>query len=771
MKLNLEKIKDKIKSLFKKEEILKLGTIKPEIKNDSKAKNNSKNEKKDGKNEKGGWKILCKVLGFILSTSIDLGIVVALAGATMFLYAYYNTVEAEELVNMEIYETTIIYDKTGDHILYELHGEEDRKVVGHDEISDYIRKATIAAEDDDFYNHIGIDFYGILRAVQKNFIQGENSQGGSTITQQLVRNTFLTREKTYQRKFKEIVLSIKVERYFEKDQILDFYLNEVPYGSNAYGVQSASEVFFGKNANELTLDEAAMLASLPKATTDFSPYGENTSRLIERQKYILNRMADLELYSREAVDEALAVDTLSKVKPYKQEIKAPHFVFYIEEQLKEIFGEERMRQGGFKVYTTLDYEMQQRAEQDVRDYAIELPKFGASNAAMVAVDPKTGGVLAMVGSVDYFDTEHDGEVNVTTSLRQPGSSFKPIVYAAAFEKGYQPETLLYDVPTNFGEDGSGNEYKPSNYDGRTHGLVSMRKALAGSLNIPAVKTLYLVGVDEAIDFAEELGITTLKDRNRFGLSLVLGSGEVKLLEEVGAFAVFANDGVRTPVHGINRIIDSSGEEIVHAPESERVINANVARKMNSILSDNEARSYVFGRSNTLYFSDKKVAAKTGTTQDSRDALTLGYTPDIAVGVWAGNNDSKLMNKNTLGSQIAAPLWRKFMERELQLLPDTQFEDYEPNTSVKSMVTGKLGGNVSESGAVYYDKDTGEKISSEKARKMDPKKLAKKYQQSFGHSILYYVNRDNPLDPTAKPDFSDEMLWRWEKALGYSERRE
>ncbi|MCK4635382.1 MAG: PBP1A family penicillin-binding protein [Methylococcales bacterium] len=769
MKLNFNKLKSKSQSFFKKKESSKLGTIKLE-KTKQTTKEKSKKTKKKGEKQNSKWKIFFKIIGFIASTSIDLILVVALAGATVFLYAYYNTVDAEALVKMDIYETTIIYDKTGEHILYELHGEEDRKVVNHNDISDYMRNATIAAEDDDFYKHIGIDIYGILRAAHKNFIKKENSQGGSTITQQLVRNTFLTREKTYQRKFKEIVLAIKIERYFEKDQILDYYLNEVPYGSNAYGVQSASEVFFGKNASELTLDEAALLASLPKATYDFSPYAENTDRLIERQRYILNRMADLEMYDKEIVNEALATNTLGKLKAHKETIQAPHFVFYVKEQLTKIFGEERVQQGGFKVYTTLDYEMQKRAEQDVKDYAVELPKHGASNAALVAIDPKSGGVLAMVGSVDYFDAENDGEVNVTLSKRQPGSSFKPIVYAAAFDKGYQPETLLYDVPTNFGEDGSGNEYKPSNYDGKNHGLVSMRKALAGSLNTPAVKTLYLVGIDESIDFAEELGITTLKDRSRFGLSLVLGSGEVKLLEEVGAFSVFANDGVKAPVHGISRVVDSSDEEIVHPPESERVINADVARKINSILSDNDARTYVFGKKNNLYFPERKVAAKTGTTQEARDVLTLGYTPDLAVGVWVGNNENKPLKKGSLGSQVAAPLWRKFIERELESLPDTQFEDYEPNTSVHSMVTGKLGGSISQGGAVYYNKKTGERISVDKARKMDASKLQKRYTQSFGHSILYYVNRDNPLDPTAKPDYSDEMLWRWEKALGYSGRR-
>lgn len=736
-------------------------------------------EKKDKKKDIF-WDVFFKALIFLFKTSVDLCLIVALAGVTVFLYAYYNTVDAEALNKMDIFQTTIIYDKKGEHVLYELYGEEDRKIVSHEEISDYIRNATIAAEDDDFYNHIGIDFLGISRAAYKNFVKKTKSQGGSTITQQLVKNKFLSNDKTYSRKFKEIVLSIKMERHYEKDEILDLYLNEVPYGSNAYGIQKASEIFFGKDAKDLTLDEAVLLASMPKATDTFSPYKSDTTALINRQKSILSRMADLGMYDKNVVDEALNVDTLAKIQKegYKRKMDVPHFVFYVKEELEKQFSEEKIRRGGFSVYTTLDYDMQKRAEQDVKDYAPEVKKNGASNAALVAIDPKTGGVLTMVGSIDFYDEANDGKVNVTTSLRQPGSSFKPIVYAAAFDKGYQPETLLYDVPTSFGEDGQGNEYRPNNYDLKTHGLVSMRKALAGSLNIPAVKTLYLVGVNNAIDFAETLGISTLKDRNRFGLSLVLGAGEVKLTELVGAYAVFANDGEfateddRATVHGILKVVDSHGKEIYTAPKVERLINADVARKVSSILSDNDARTYVFGRNNNLYFPDKKVAAKTGTTQEARDVLTIGYTPNIAVGVWVGNNENDPLKKGSLGSQVAAPLWRKFMERELANFPETPFVDYEPNTSIKSMVTGVMTGTgASEGGGIiYYNKKTGERISEEKARKTAPDKLESRYDKSFGHSILYYIDKDNPLDPTAKPDYNSEMLWRWEKALGHSTKK-
>lgn len=725
-------------------------------------------KKKKEVEKKGVKEYVTSFFALFAKSVFDLGLLVLIAFFVIFLYVYYTTVSPAALIHRAISETSIIYDRTGEYELYRMYGEENRKVIAHDEIPDHMRHTTIAAEDDNFYNHNGIDIYGIIRAAQKNFTSGDIAQGGSTITQQLVRNTFLTREKTIKRKFTEIVLAIKMERHYEKDQILDFYLNEVPYGSNAYGVQAAAEVYFGKNASELTLDEAAMLAALPKATTYYSPYGNNIDALKARQRAIIERLGDLGLYSDEEVQQALDRDTFAALKEFREEIDAPHFVFYVREQLEQLYGTDVLRRGGLKVYTTLDYDMQKRAEEDVAAYADKLPAYGASNAAMVAVQPSTGDVLAMVGSIDYFDKENDGEVNVALRLRQPGSSFKPIVYAAGFDKGYQPETLLYDVSTSFGKDGSGRDYVPQNFDGNHHGLVSVRKAIAGSLNVPAVKMLYLVGVDEAIDFAESLGITTLTDRDRYGLSLVLGGGDVKLLEEVGAFAVFANDGVRAPVHGINRVVDASGKEIGRAPEPERVVNADVARKMNSILSDNKARTYVFGPNAPVYIPERNVAAKTGTTQDYKDALTLGYTPELAVGVWVGNNDSTLMRPGSIGSKVAAPLWNTFITRELESLPDTQFKSYQKVESKNFMVTGRhpKGASKGGGGAVYYHKGTGKKISEEKARKMDPEKLEKKYTSGYGgHSILYYVNKDNPLDENAKPNRADPMLSLWDRALG------
>jgi len=707
--------------------------------------------------------IIKKILILVAEVTLDLGIMAVIAFFVVFIYAYKHSPSAEMLVHRKIPETTVIYDKTGEHILYKIHGEENRQIVSHEQISDYIRKATVMIEDERFYSHIGIDFKGIARALYINLKSSNKAQGASTITQQLVRNAFFDREKTIVRKFKEIVMAIKVERYYSKEEILDFYLNEVPYGSNTYGVQTASKLFFGKDAKDITLGEAALLASLPKATYYYSPYGTHVDKLKSRQETILNMLLKNGICSKQEIEEAKKANVVKKIKPIHREMDPPHFVFYVIEELKKKYTKEELNAGGFHVYTTLDYGMQKRAEEIVREYAKNLPAFGASNASLVAIDPKTGGVLAMVGSINYYDTKIDGNVNVSIMPRQPGSSFKPIVYAAAFEKGYQPETLLYDVETNFGKDGSGKEYIPKNFDYSNHGIVSMRKAVAGSLNIPAVKTMYLVGKDNVIDFAEKLGITTLKNRNRFGLSLVLGSGEVKLLEEVGAFAVFANDGVRNPITGISRITGPNGEERNFSKEKiGRVISEDVARKINSVLSDNEARSYVFGRYNPLFIPNQKVAAKTGTTQNFRDALTLGYTPSLAVGVWVGNNDGKLMKPGSLGSKVASPLWNKFMSEELKDKEMEEFPDYVKVKSDKLMITGN---NPMKSGdKIYYNLHSGKRISERKAMNKDPEDVRIAYKNK-PHTLLFYVNKDNPLDESLEPDYEDKMLWRWEKAIG------
>lgn len=637
-------------------------------------------------------------------------------------------------------------------MLYEMHGEENRKVLPHEEIPDVIRLATVIVEDNNFYSHHGVDFVSILRAVKANLQKNDLSQGASTITQQLARNAFLTREKSWERKMKEIALAFKIEMKYSKDEILDFYLNEIPYGSNAYGIESASQIFFGKPAKDLGVDEAAMLAALPKATTTYSPYGNKTNLLVARQKLILGKMeeqADPE--GKKTIEEAMNVDTLSKITPLREEIEAPHFVFYVKEQLEKNYDKETIEEGGFKIYTTLDYDMQKTAESIVKDYvSVNGNKYGFSNGSMVAIDPKTGDILAMVGSRDYYDTAIDGKVNVAVETRQPGSSFKPIVYARAFEKGFQPETMLFDTPTSFGPDGSGKEYTPQNYSGNFNGLISMRQSLAGSLNIPAVKTLYLGGINETIELAQRLGINSLVRKSNYGLSLALGGGEVSLLEETAAFSVFANDGKRNPVRAISKIIMDDGEEKVTELQEKLVLDPQVARKIASIMSDYKARSYVFGSNNPLNIPGKTVAAKTGTHQDFRDTWTVGYTPSIAVGVWLGNNDYSPMKSGSDGIYTAAPMWRKFMDYALANRQDEKFPDYIKVTSNKLLVTGNVKG---ECGNNSGD----EKESKKKKKKKDKDKC------EIDHDILYYINKDDPLGPT-EPNYKDPMLSRWDAGL-------
>jgi 1A family penicillin-binding protein len=619
------------------------------------------------------WYYLKEV--FLGAMSAFLMVFFGTAIATFFIYKN-HTPSVSEISNFRPPQTSVIYDRTGKIALYEIHGEENRKILTHDEIPNAIRIATIATEDKNFYAHFGVDFMSIMRALRVNIKNGEISQGGSTITQQLARNVYLSREKTLRRKFMETLIAIKIEKNFTKDQILDRYLNQVPYGSNAYGIEAAAEVFFGKDAKDLDLSEAVFLSALPKAPTFYSPYGNNVEKIIPRYRSILENMETLKLADPTEIEKAKKINILAKIKPFREPILAPHFVFYVTGQLEERYGRDFLEKGGLKIITTLDYEAQKIGEKVVADGGRMNLSRGAKNAALVAVSPRSGEILTMVGSRDYFDQTIDGQVNVAVRLRQPGSSFKPIVYATAFEKGYQPETLIADEETNFGPDGGGISYIPQNYDGKFHGVLPMRKTLAMSLNIPAIKTLSLVGLDSAIDMAHRLGITTLNERNRYGLSLAIGGAEVKLLDMASAFSVFAADGKKNEQHSILEIIDNNGESYFNKKQGEQVIDVEIARKINSILSDNNARSAIFGTRNPLYIPGRSVAAKTGTSQEFRDAWTVGYTPSIVVGVWAGNNDSTSMKAGSDGVFVAAPIWRSFMDAILSRYPDESFIDYQ-----------------------------------------------------------------------------------------------
>ncbi|MFA6198200.1 MAG: PBP1A family penicillin-binding protein [Patescibacteria group bacterium] len=661
----------------------------------------------------------------------------------------------DKLLTRNLAQSTRIYDRTGQTVLYEIHGDEKRTQINLEDIPDNLKNATITTEDRNFYKHGGISWTGIIRSVVRDVFSGKKSQGGSTITQQFIKNAILTSEKSYTRKIKEVVLAYQIEKRFSKDQILKMYFNEIPYGSVAYGVESAAQTYFGKNARDLTLAESAVLAALPQSPTYYSPYGSHVDELIGRQKYILDQMAELGYITQDQAAEAKNAPITFRTQ--QASIAAPHFVMYVKELLTQKYGEKMVEQGGLKVITTLDIDKQKVAEEEITKGMDKVKKYGGSNAALVSADTKTGQILAMVGSADYFDTANDGNVNVAIRDRQPGSSFKPVAYLTAFTRGYTPETMLFDVKTNFGGDPA---YIPSNYDGKEHGPVSMRQALAGSLNIPAVKTLYLAGINNTLDMAHQLGYTTLNDRERYGLSLVLGGGEVKLLDHVGAYATFAREGVRHPMTAVLSVEDKDGKMLEQfKPEENQVYDEQSGRKLNSVLSDNAARSFIFGGRNSLTLSDRQVAAKTGTTNDYRDAWTLGYTPSIVTGVWAGNNDNTVMKKGADGSVVAAPIWHGYMERVLKGTIAETFKTPTADPIKKTM----LGGQIDQVTTYKVDKIT-KRIVPDSCLKQYPADYIATRTFKEAHTILYYVDKDKPRGDVPKNPAADPQFQTWEAGV-------
>lgn len=708
-------------------------------------KRQASSTKKRGKNWKNFIKPLIKPL-------LILALFLLIFAVIYVFWVSRDLPNPNQLMTREVAQSTKIYDRTGENILYEISGNERRTLVALNDIPVYVKQATIAIEDKNFYKHGAFSVWSMFRTAITNVIFNR-SAGGSTLTQQFIKNAVLTNEKTITRKVKELVLSYRLEKKFSKDEILQMYLNEIPYGSNAYGVEAASQKYFGKDVKNVSLAEAAILAAIVQVPSRYSPYGPNKDILLSRKDYVLTLMAEQGYISAAERDAAQAQEIIFKGP--ETNITAPHFVMYIKDILGDKYGEKMVEQGGLKIYTTLDLYKQKAAEEVITEKTKDYPKkFGANNAALVSIDPKTGQILAMVGSRDYFNDEIDGQVNVATRPRQPGSSMKPIVYAALFEKGYTPDTILYDVVTNFSTDPA-QPYEPHDYSGQELGPVTIRKALAGSLNIPAVKAIYLADINNVIDLAENLSYSTLYPRSRFGLSLVLGGGEVKLLEHVNAYSAFARDGQISPIVGILKVEDKDGRVLEEYQASEKkVLNSKVARMINSILSDNEARTYIFGAKNYLTLGDRPVAAKTGTTNDFHDAWTIGYTPSLVTGVWVGNSDNKAMSGKADGSVLAAPIWQAFMSKVLGDTPKETFkapDDYKTN---KPILDGVIPTEI-----VKIDISTGLPASSS-----TPFELIGEVSGPAYHSILYYVDKNNPLgdapaDPSADPQFS-----LWEKAV-------
>ncbi len=653
-------------------------------------------------------------------------------------------------------ESTKIYDQTGKILLYDIFENQKRTIIPFDQISPFIKQATISIEDKEFYTHNGIRIKAFIRAMFVNIFSLSFSQGGSTITQQTIKKTVLTDDKTPTRKIKEWVLALKLEKIMTKDEILNLYLNEIPYGGSLYGVEEASSAYFGKEAKDVSLAEAAYLASIPQAPSFYSPYGKNKDKLEDRKNLVLKEMKNDGYINEDQYQQALSEKVIFLPKEDKG-IKAPHFVMYIKDYLEKKYGEDVLTNGGLKVTTTIDYDIQKKAEDIALKYALENKKnFNGENAAFVVINPKNGQILTMVGSRDYFDKEIDGQFNVAIAKRQPGSTFKPFVYAEAFLKGYTPDTILFDVPTQFSTncpvdlfDNKDGCYSPVNYDNNFRGPMTLRDALAQSINIPAVKTLYLAGINDSISLAENMGITTLGNSNQYGLTLVLGGGEVSLLDMVSAYGVFANEGTRSPYNFIIKIEDSKGQILEEQKnKSFDILDKEVSREISDILSDNIARSPLYGASSPLHFSNRSVAVKTGTTNDYRDAWIIGYTPSIVVGAWVGNNNNTPMEKKVAGL-IVAPMWRALTDEIFKGKPVEYFNKpiKEDSYKLKPVLRGKYIGGISN----VTDEDILNK----------PYESIQETLSGGIHSILYWLDKDNPRGNIPQNPESDPQFKYWE----------
>jgi penicillin-binding protein 1C len=627
---------------------------------------------------------------------------------------------------------TEIYDRTGKILLYKVGFR--RSWVNFEDIPENIIKAILIAEDEDFYSHHGISFKGILRSIYLNIKTKSFEYGGSTITQQLARNLFLSKEKTLTRKINEIILALKLERKYSKNEILTYYLNSIYYGEGNIGIRAAADYYFDKKLKDLTLSEAVILASIPKAPALYTPVSkENIERLKKRRDYLLLRLKE-----KGWIDEkeySLALNEEIKITKTKYAgMIAPHFVIEVLNELKNKFPNLNLEEVNLKVISTLDYNLQKIAEKAVIDGAKRnKEKYGGSNAALMAIDPKTGEVLALVGSKDFFDETIDGQVNVPFRSRQPGSAFKPISYAALFELGYPDKTIVFDVPTDFGD------YRPQNFDKKFKGPVTLRQALAESRNVPSVKVFYLADPERVIDLARKAGIRYLKDWQNYGLSLGLGTAEIKMADLIRFYGALANDGKLVSQSLILKIIQDKEVIYKYSPEEKEIVSSQTARILNDILKDIEARKGLLQASLPLtIFPGYEVALKTGTTQFYQDAWTFGYTPNIVVGVWAGNTDGRRMN--SLGASLVAalPIFHQFLSEAIS--------------------SGKI---------------QPEKFIPPEERVVDKPMLNGSWISSYGiHNILFYIDRKNPLGPIPEDPYQDPQYILWEKAVqkwyGYSQ---
>lgn len=603
-------------------------------------------------------------------------ILVSLLSFLVFPLFAFNLPSPDKIVRKEGFSTKIL-DRNGE-VLYDIFADQKRTPVELENTPEHLRQATIAIEDKNFYEHKGFDPAGMLRGVIRTLFFGR-LQGGSTLTQQLVKNVLLTPERTIFRKIREFILAVQIERKYSKDEILQMYLNEAPYGGTAWGVESAAETYFGKNVSDLTLVESAILAGMPQRPSVYSPYSGSQDAYIERTKQVLRRMREDDYITKEEEEDAAAQLEDFEFQERGASFKAPHFVQYVQKILVERYGERIVEQGGLRVTTTLDLELQEEAQDIVAREIEKVVSLDISNGAAVVIDPETGEILSMVGSRGFNDPDIDGQVNVTTALRQPGSAIKPVAYVTAFKKGYTPSTLLMDVPTEFPGGAGQPTYKPVNYDGEYRGPVQVRYALGNSINVAAVKMLALVGIKDTLQTGYDLGLTSLEPTNellkRVGLSLALGGGEIRLLELTGAYSAFMNGGHRVEPVAILKVEDSNGKvlEENRPDKGRRVISEQQAFLIADILSDNQARAEVFGTNSLLNIPGRNVAVKTGTTNDKRDNWTVGGNENAVVGVWVGNNDNSPMLQVASGVTGASPIWRRILLEALNGKTPAEFE--------------------------------------------------------------------------------------------------
>lgn len=670
--------------------------------------------------------------------------VFVLMGLVILWAATLQIPDLASLSDRRVEQSVKIYDRTGTVLLSDLNQNTSRTIVPLDQISPIAQQAIIAIEDPEFYTHHGVRPKSILRAIFTNLTQGDllSGQGGSTITQQVVKGSLLVNDKTIARKLKEWILALKMERVFSKNQILELYLNQVPMGGNMYGLETASETFFGKKISDVSLPEAAYLAAVLPAPSRLSPYryddnSDRNSQLDARKNLVLDKMFEGGYITAEQRDTAKAVQITFQPER-DSSILAPHFVFYVQQYLEDKYGLDAVESNGWKITTTLDSELQLKAEEVVKAGALlNTTKFNATNAALIGLNPQNGQILAMVGSRNYFDTEIPGAYNVATMHpgRQPGSTFKPFAYAEAFSKGYTPDTVLFDVPTQFSTNCAWNDptnggacFSPGNYDNAYRGPMTLRNALAQSINVPSVKVLYLAGLNDTLSLAKSMGITTLTNSGQYGLTLVLGGGEVTLLDMTSAYGVFATNGVRYEPTAILKIEDAQGNIIEDnsSPAGSQILSQNVAQEINDVLSDNTARESL-GVNSALSFPGREVAVKTGTTNNYKDAWTIGYTPSFVLGMWAGNNDNKPMEKKVSGL-IVGPMWHDVMTYELPRIPVESFSRGESTAATKPALAG-----------LWTIPGT------------DGKQ----------HEILYWVDRSDPTGSPPSDPTQDSQYTRWE----------